>query len=103
MELLAPAGSLESLKAGIACGANAIYLGGKELNARRQAGNFEGTELEDAVAYAHERGVQIYLTMNIILLESEFEQAEKAILSAAQMGVDAIIVQTKIQKRKFFN
>lgn len=93
MEILAPAGSLEALKAGIACGANAIYLGGKELNARRSANNFDDSELEDAIAYAHVRGVKIYLAMNIILLESEFEEAEKAILSAARMGVDAIIVQ----------
>lgn len=93
MELLAPAGSLESLKAGIACGANAIYLGGKEFNARRNANNFDDVELEDAIAYAHVRGVKIYLTMNIILLESELEQAQQAILSAAKMGIDAIIVQ----------
>ena len=60
-EILAPAGSQESLIAGVRCGADAVYLGGKVLNARRNAGNFNDEELKNAVEYCHARGVKVYL------------------------------------------
>ena len=56
MEILAPAGTMEALQAAVRCGADAVYLGGKELNARRSAQNFDGEELARAVDYCHVRG-----------------------------------------------
>jgi putative protease len=92
-EILAPAGSMESLIAGVRCGANAIYLGGKLFNARRNAGNFDYAELIKAVDYCHKRGVKVYLTLNILISDNEFEQAYGAVKEALEAGVDAFIVQ----------
>lgn len=92
-EILAPAGSQESLVAGVRCGANAVYLGGKVLNARRNAGNFNDEELEWAVAYCHQRGVKVYLTMNTLCKDSEMEAAYNLVEKALSFGVDAFIVQ----------
>lgn len=93
MEILAPAGSYEAALAAIRCGADAVYLGSKFLNARRNAANFEERQLGEIVRYAHERGVKIYLTLNIMVLESELSQAVQAVQLAADSGVDAVIVQ----------
>ena len=92
-EILAPAGSQESLVAGVRCGANAVYLGGKVLNARRNAGNFNDEELENAVRYCHQRGVKVYLTMNTLCRDDEMEEAYKLVKKALSFGVDAFIVQ----------
>ena len=93
LEILAPAGSYEAALAAVRCGADAVYLGSKFLNARRNAANFDGQQLRDIVCYAHERGVKIYLTLNIMVLESELPQAVQAVQLAADIGVDAVIVQ----------
>lgn len=93
LEILAPAGSYEAALAAVRCGADAVYLGSKFLNARRNAANFDGQQLRDIVCYAHERGVKIYLTLNIMVLESELPQAVQAVQLAADSGVDAVIVQ----------
>lgn len=92
-EILAPAGSQESLVAGVRCGADAVYLGGKVLNARRNAGNFNDEELEKAVHYCHQRGVKVYLTMNTLCKDSEFDEAYDLVKKALSYGVDAFIVQ----------
>lgn len=92
-EILAPAGSQESLVAGVRCGADAVYLGGKVLNARRNAGNFNDAELERAVAYCHQRGVKVYLTMNTLCRDSEMEEAYALVKKSLSYGVDAFIVQ----------
>ena len=92
-EILAPAGSQESLVAGVRCGADAVYLGGKVLNARRNAGNFNDEELEKAVAYCHQRGVKVYLTMNTLCRDNEMEEAYNLVEKALSFGVDAFIVQ----------
>ncbi len=92
-EILAPAGSQESLVAGVRCGADAVYLGGKVLNARRNAGNFNDEELEQAVDYCHQRGVKVYLTMNTLCKDSEMVEAYKLVEKALSYGVDAFIVQ----------
>ena len=65
-EILAPAGSMESLIAGVRCGAHAVYLGGQTFNARRGAGNFSPQELQAAVQYCHTRGVKVYMTLNTL-------------------------------------
>ena len=92
-EILAPAGSQESLVAGVRCGANAVYLGGKVLNARRNAGNFNDEELENAVRYCHQRGVKVYLTMNTLCRDNEMDEAYNLVKKALSFGVDAFIVQ----------
>lgn len=92
-EILAPAGSMESLIAGVRSGANAVYLGGKLFNARRNAGNFNTEELNKAVEYCHQRGVKVYLTLNILIADEEMTLAYDAVKEALEAGVDAFIVQ----------
>lgn len=92
-EILAPAGSMESLKAGVRCGANAVYLGGKAFSARRNAGNFNDEELREAVVYCHQRNVKVYYALNILIHDYEMQQAVDVIRNAVKVGVDAFIVQ----------
>jgi len=92
-EILAPAGSQESLIAGVRCGADAVYLGGKALSARRNAGNFNDEQLFDAVAYCHSRGVKVYQAVNTLCSDGEFEAAYNTIKNSLAAGVDAFIVQ----------
>ncbi|MBO5859888.1 MAG: U32 family peptidase [Clostridia bacterium] len=93
IEILAPAGSFESLQAAVRCGANAVYLGGKAFNARRNASNFSDEELCSAVDYCHKRNVKVYLTLNTLVSDSELPIAYDAIKSACEAGIDAFIVQ----------
>lgn len=92
-EILAPAGSMESLIAGVRSGANAVYLGGKMFNARRNAGNFDNEELKNAVEYCHKRGVKVYLTLNILVSDNEMKNAYDTVKYALSIGVDAFIIQ----------
>lgn len=92
-EILAPAGSMESLIAGVRSGANAVYLGGKSFNARRNAGNFDNEELKKAVEYCHCRDVKVYLTLNILVRDDEMREAYDTVKAALLCGVDAFIVQ----------
>ncbi|MBQ2847321.1 MAG: U32 family peptidase [Clostridia bacterium] len=92
-EILAPAGSLESLKAAVRCGANAVYLGGKAFNARRNASNFSDEELKKAVEYCHARNVKVYQTLNTIVSDGEIETAYEAIKCACEANIDALILQ----------
>ena len=93
IEILAPAGSMESLVAAVRCGANAVYLGTKGINARRGATNFTFEELKQAVEYCHARGVKVYLALNILVADSELELAYKTVQASLSLGVDAFIVQ----------
>ncbi|MBR4857841.1 MAG: U32 family peptidase [Clostridia bacterium] len=92
-EILAPAGSIESLKAAVRCGADAVYLGGKAFNARRNASNFSEAELAEAVEYCHARNVKVYLTLNTLVSDGEFETAYDAVRCACRMNADALILQ----------
>lgn len=92
-EILAPAGSMESLIAAVRCGANAVYLGTKGINARRGATNFTFEELKQAVKYCHARDVKIYLALNILISDSEREFAYKTVEAGLSLGVDAFIIQ----------
>lgn len=92
-EILAPAGSMESLIAGVRSGANAVYLGGKLFNARRNAGNFDNEELKKAVEYCHNRMVKVYLAINILISDREMQDAYNAVRDALFAGVDAFIIQ----------
>ncbi len=92
-ELLAPAGGPEALRAAIANGADAIYLGVESLNARRGAHNFVLATLPETCRFAHLRGVQVYLTLNVLILPGELDEALRLADLAWAAGVDAIIVQ----------
>ena len=93
MELLCPAGSPESLRAAVQNGADAVYLGWGDFNARRGAKNFTDGEFSDAVLYCHERGVRVYLTLNTLLTDRELPAAVETARRASDMGVDAVLVQ----------
>lgn len=93
VELLAPVGSWEALVAAVQNGADAVYLGGKLFNARHYASNFSDEELKEAVSYAHLRGVLVFVTVNILIDDSEMEDALDYAKYLYDIGVDAIIVQ----------
>ena len=93
MEILSPAGGTEQLIAAVRSGANAVYLGTQNFNARRNASNFDNESLESAIKYCHTRNVKIYVTMNTIITDSELIIAAKEIEYIARLGVDAVIVQ----------
>ncbi len=92
-ELLAPAGSWESLVAAVENGADAVYLGGKSFNARQSAGNFDDREIERAVEYAHVRGVKVYITVNTLLDDRELPEALEFLYFLQRSGADAAIIQ----------
>ena len=93
VELLAPAGNFECLKAAIANGANAVYLGGKNFSARAFANNFDENELISAVKYAHLRDAKVYVTLNTLLNENEFNNALKMVDFYYRNNVDALLIQ----------
>lgn len=93
LELLAPAGSMEALRAAVQNGANAVYLGCGSFNARQSAKNFTPQTLVEAIKYCHIRGVQVHLTLNTLVSDREMKEAAEMIRHAAQNNVDAFIVQ----------
>jgi putative protease len=93
LELLAPAGGLDALRAAVRNGADAVYLGTTELNARRSAENFRLDALPEACDYAHLRGAKVYLTANVVVLQDEMRSALGMVARAWEAGVDAVIVQ----------
>ncbi|NLB42816.1 MAG: U32 family peptidase, partial [Clostridiales bacterium] len=92
-ELLAPAGSWEAMVAAIQNGADAIYMGGAKFNARRQASNFDNEALRKAVEYAHLYGVRVYITLNTLIKEKEWEELKAFIPVLEEYRVDGVIVQ----------
>ena len=92
-ELLAPAGTLESIRAAINGGADAVYFGGKAFNARRNAGNMDETEMTEAVALCRQYGVKVYVTLNILIKDEEFEDIVHYLNFLAGLGIDGLIVQ----------
>ena len=92
-EILAPAGNLNALKVAINNGADAVYLGIDEFNARGNIENFTLENLSDVINYSHLFGVRIYLTLNILLKDDEFEKAIQIVEEASKAGVDAFIIQ----------
>lgn len=92
-EILAPAGSFESVEAAVRCGADAVYFGGKAFNARRNASNFEGEEIGRAVDYCHARGVKVYITLNTLASDRELEAVCNEIKEMCEAGADAFIIQ----------
>lgn len=93
VELLSPAGDLECLKVAVQNGANAVYFGAEEFNARINSTNFERDELVQAIEYAKLRGVKTHLTLNILIKNNEFKDAIKLVEFAYNSGIDAVIIQ----------
>jgi len=93
LELLAPAGSMDALRAAVQNGANAVYLGCGMFNARQSAKNFTMQTLTEAVKYCHIRGVQVHLTLNTLVSDRETSDLIELIRHAATSNVDAFIVQ----------
>ena len=93
IELLSPAGSPETVIAAVQNGADAVYLGMGDFNARRGAKNFTAEELEKAVRYCHIRGCKVYLTLNTLVNDREMSAALDAARLASAQGVDGLIVQ----------
>lgn len=101
-EVLAPAGSMDALRAAVLCGADAVYLGAERFSARRNAVNFSAGEgaagaasLREAAAFCHVRGVRVYLAMNTLIREEEMDDALALAETACKAGVDALIVQDR--------
>lgn len=93
VELLSPAGDLECLKVAVQNGANAVYFGAEEFNARVNGRNFDREELVEAIEYAKLRGVKTHLTLNILIKNNEFHDAIKLVEFACNSGIDAVIIQ----------
>ncbi|MFA5269236.1 MAG: DUF3656 domain-containing protein [Methanoregula sp.] len=92
-ELLAPAGSPESLRAAIAAGADAIYLSGKRFGARKFAANFSDEEIIEGIRLAHARGVRVYVTVNTLIHDRELKGVAEYLIWLYAAGVDAVLVQ----------
>ena len=92
-EILAPAGSFESVLAAVRCGADAVYVGGTNFSARANAVNFSDAELEKAAEYCHLHGVKLYRAMNTLVFAEEMKDFLSAARFSAEIGVDGLIVQ----------
>ncbi len=93
MELMSPAGSMEGIIAAVRGGADAVYFGTGDYNARRNAKNLEGEELADAFRYCRLRGVKTYVTMNTLVTDRELARAKDLVRKLSDLGADALIVQ----------
>lgn len=91
-ELLAPAGSFDKLTAAIHYGADAVYLGGQEYSLRARAANFSEAGLRQAVGYAHDHGVNVYVTVNIFAHNRDLDRLEPYLLLLQEIGVDGCII-----------
>ena len=93
VELLSPVGDFECLKAAVQNGANAVYFGASQFNARASATNFDFDELEKVINYCALRNVKTHLTLNILIKNHEFKDAVLVAKKAYELGIDALIVQ----------
>ena len=91
-ELLAPAGSIMSLKAAIEGGADAIYIGSTAFNARMKAKNFDENDLRAGIELAHEYGVKVYVAANTLILDREIDEYLRAAETAYLLSADAMII-----------
>src|SRR5215510_10279337 len=92
-ELLAPAGDWDAMRAAVANGANAVYFGLSNFNARHRATNFTIEELPEVMAYLHRHNVRGYVAFNTLIFSDELAQAERFVAAIAEAGADAVIVQ----------
>lgn len=92
-ELLSPAGNMDSLRAAVLSGADAVYLGYKDFSARAGAENFDKQTLRDAVNFCAGFGVKVYVTLNTLLTDRELPEVRGVLIFLAELGIDGIIVQ----------
>ncbi len=93
VEILAPAGSFESVVAAVRCKADAVYMGAKAFNARIKADNFEGDLLKEAVKLCHSHGMKVHVTMNTLISDGEISAALAVLKDVCDCGADAVILQ----------
>lgn len=93
VEVLAPAGSFESMKAAVAAGADAVYIGGSQFGARAYADNLDEDHMIEAIHYAHLHGVSLYMTVNTLVKEKELDSLFDYLNPYYMAGLDAVIVQ----------
>ena len=93
VELLAPAGNYESFLGAVHAGADAVYLGGEKFGARAYADNFTKQEICSAIRYAHVYGRKVYLTVNTLVKEREFQDVYTYLLPFYDAGLDGVIIQ----------
>ena len=107
VELLSPAGNIESLKAAIHNGCDAVYISGKNYGARKFADNFTLEEIKEAINYAHIYDVKVYLTVNTLIYEKEIKELLNYVKEVHKYGIDALIMQDigmiKLVKQTFPN
>ena len=99
--ILAPAGTREAVTAAVRCGADAVYLGAKNFNARRNAENFDEFSLTETVRFCHERGAKVFVTVNTLVMDSEMPALEATADEVAASGADAVILQDMAAMRLF--
>ena len=99
--ILAPAGTSAAVTAAVRCGADAVYLGAKNFNARRNAENFDEDSLASTVRFCHERGTRVFVTVNTLVRDAEFPALEATADEIAQSGADAVIIQDMAVARLF--
>lgn len=92
-EILAPAGSMESLTAALRCGADAVYGGGTQYSARQSAENFTLPQLQEAIQLCHLYGAKFYLTLNTLIWDREWQDCTSFLDQAVDMGIDGVLVQ----------
>lgn len=91
-ELLVPAGSLEVFRVAVLYGADAVYIGGEAFGLRAKAKNFSFEDMKEAVKFAHERGVRVYVTANILAHNDDLDKVESYFKELGEVGVDALII-----------
>ena len=100
MELLAPAGNMETLIAAIHAGCDAVYISGKNFGARKSAQNFTNEELKEAIEYAHLRHVKIYVTVNTLIYDEEFSELSPYLkfLEDIKVSVDHYLITDSLDE-----
>ncbi|MBQ2106393.1 MAG: U32 family peptidase, partial [Lachnospiraceae bacterium] len=91
-ELLVPAGSLDVLKTAVIFGADAVYLGGEAFGLRAKAKNFTNEEIKEGIKFAHEHGVRVFITANILAHNDDLPGVEKYFEELREIGPDALII-----------
>ena len=91
-ELLVPASSLEVLKVAVIYGADAVYIGGEAFGLRAKAKNFSKEDMCEGIAFAHEHGVKVYVTVNILAHNSDLEGVREYLKELREIGPDALII-----------
>ena len=99
--ILAPAGGFAAVTAAVRCGADAVYLGAKNFNARRNAENFDDFALPETVKFCHERGTKVFVTVNTLVTDGEMDALIEEADAIAETGADAVILQDPAVMRLF--